>query len=70
MQPPPILYVKPIKAETIIVAVGACLLGWFKSNLSEIAAVRQFPDNIVKDRNGRLAYSTDEPLAINRALTV
>jgi len=29
--------------------------GWFKFDLSEIAAVRKFLDNIVKDSDGRLA---------------
>jgi len=52
---PPIFCVKYIQAETIIAVVKSVYWGWLKSNLSEIAAVRQFLDMIVKAFTGEWA---------------
>ena len=59
---PPIFCVKSIQAETIIAVVESVCWGWLKSNLSEIAAVRQFLDMIVKACTGEWAI-----LQVNRA---
>ncbi len=49
---PPIPGVESLQAETIIAAVGICLPGLVRMNLSGIAAVRSFHGNIVAAGRG------------------